>query len=106
MNETQKQIEKTPEEMLEQIRKELRQEKGSIVDEFDGIMIKTVGISWRLAGSGGTGDVTRAIVKHTNNPVEFVDRLAGAELLHPDTIALIREHLKILKTNPEKLAIF
>ncbi len=60
-------------------------------------MTKEVGVKWTLGhGAGGTGNVTRAILK-TDDPAAFVDRLAAAELLHPDVIALVREHLEEFK---------
>ena len=72
--------------------------------EFDRIMTLGVGIKWTLGhGSGGHGNVTRAILKHADRPDEFVNRLDAAELLHPDVIDLIREHMTDFKNgrNPE-----
>ena len=92
---------------LIEIHEDLRRERGPIVDEFAAIMTIEIGLKWGMGhGAGGTGNVTRAIVKHTECPTVFVDRLAEAELLHPDVIELIREHLEILKGDPDQLARF
>lgn len=85
----------TPEDQLDAIQEDLRREKGPIVDEFDAMMTKQVGLSWGIQGCVG-GAITRAILK-TDNPSEFVDRLEAAELLHPDRIDVIREQLEEFK---------
>jgi hypothetical protein len=60
---------------------------------FEEMMIKQTSGRWSSMG-GTTGQTTRAIINGSLDPLEMVNDIESAELLHPDTLNVIKGNLK------------